>query len=391
MEKHQPESFVTDRYTLTEINWPSADQDGQKSQTPLNLTTPEASVFVGGSMGSSAWAHIDPLLLNNEPDRTRLSADDLKTLIPRASLALGTVDSADLMNGSTRSKRAAHHAVHLRQKRRKQNYRYRLSPPDDAECSDIARPGQVCTLRTVSIHDTPETAQSTVQSGASQSVVTQVNDPLSLSSTQQVPIHESLHAGETLQIYEQKEKHLWRVTTSSWNGNRTVIREFELRYKPPPRKGTKRSYQPCELLKSMQKRVEQIKGGWNFLVKLMGLWHQSGVEPAFFRLATADDPVISLLGQAAVQSIMQDLALLKTPLRWQGSSNGTFPPHRSWSGQIQESPHDWALQNEGNWIKALFDLNSHMKVLDVALRVRVVLGYEGDTRLSSFQILVGRF
>lgn len=141
----------------------------------------------------------------------------------------------------------------------------------------------------------------------------------------------------------------------------------------------------------MQKRVEQIKEGWDFLVKLMGLRHQSGVEPAFFRLAADGDPVISLLGQTAVQSIMRDLALLKTPLRWQGSSNGTVPPHRSWSGQDQESSGDWKLQNGGNWIKALFDLNSHMKVLDVALKVRVVLGYEEDTRLSSFQILVGRF
>jgi hypothetical protein len=187
--------------------------------------------------------------------------------------------------------------------------------------------------------------------------------PPSSASTQQVPIRESLYVGETLQIYEQKEKHLGRVTTSFRNGDRAVIRELELGYEPPPRKGTKRSYQPCELLKSMQKRVEQIKEGWDFLVKLMGLQHQHGVEFAFFRLAAADDLVISLLGQTAVQSIMRDLALLKEPLRLNESSNGTVPPHRSWSGQIQESPHDWALQNGGNWIKVLFDLYSHMRVL----------------------------
>lgn len=363
MEADRLGPYIPDLYTLVETDWSSADPDGQRTQTPLNSTTPEASVFVGGSIGSSALTHIDPLLLNNDIDRTQLTADDLITSRSESSLALGTVNPADLMNGSTRSKRAAHHAVHLRQRRRKQNYRYRLSPPDDAGCSDIARPGQVCTLRTVSIHDTPETAQSTVQSGASQSVVTQVNDPLSLSSNQQVPIHESLHAGETLHIYEQNEKHTWRVTSSSWNGDRPVIHEFELKYKPPPRKGTRRSYQPCELLQSMQERVERIKEGWGFLVKLMGLRPQSGVEPAFFRLAAADDPVISLLGQAAVQSIMRDLALLKTPLRWHGLSIGTVPPHRSWSGQDQESPHEWASQHGVNWIKVLFDLYSHMRVL----------------------------
>jgi hypothetical protein len=65
-------------------------------------------------MGSSALAHIDPLLLNNELDRTQIPYDDLITSRSESSVALETVGPADLIvaaTKSTQSKRAGDHTV----------------------------------------------------------------------------------------------------------------------------------------------------------------------------------------------------------------------------------------------------------------------------------------
>jgi hypothetical protein len=178
----------------------------------------------------------------------------------------------------------------------------------------------------------------------------------------------SLQSVNSIHLYRARRfSHLWYAIFTPRSGKQEVSDGFKIEFFPPPEKGMIHVDSDVYMIALVQKRVSKIEFNWDFLVSIMEI---DKAKPAFFLLAF-DNPVISLLGQRVLRKILQQLAVIQTPL------------HRRYC-RSNKKRTSWISQNRQDWHNKILALNSRMAELDIALQVRHVLNYKPGTRLVSY-------